>query len=71
VRRMEIHHDGQVLPPITLSCGVATYPCHSREPIALLGLADKALYQAKYQGRDRSATWDAPSYESPPAFRDA
>ncbi|WP_081711999.1 MULTISPECIES: diguanylate cyclase domain-containing protein [unclassified Halomonas] len=56
---------------ITLSCGVATYPCHAREPIALLRLADKALYQAKYQGRDRSATWCSATSEAPISWRTA
>nr|WP_298248453.1 GGDEF domain-containing protein [uncultured Halomonas sp.] len=65
VQRLEIRHAETRLPSITLSCGVATYPCHAREPIALLGLADKALYQAKYQGRNRSATWNAVSPDSP------
>ncbi|MGM0703811.1 MAG: GGDEF domain-containing protein [Pseudomonadota bacterium] len=57
VRAMTIEHAGQALGPVTFSCGVATYPCHSREPLALLGLADKALYHAKHHGRDRSITW--------------
>ncbi|MEQ5802068.1 diguanylate cyclase [Halomonas sp. H10-9-1] len=63
-----LRHGNIPLPNITLSCGVATYPCHAREPIALLGLADKALYQAKYQGRNRSATWSALTADTlPPA----
>lgn len=64
-QRLEIRHAETRLPSITLSCGVATYPCHAREPIALLGLADKALYQAKYRGRNRSATWNTVSPDSP------
>ncbi|WP_299232526.1 GGDEF domain-containing protein [uncultured Halomonas sp.] len=67
VRKLEIQYAGTVLPPITLSCGVATYPCHAHEPIALLGLADKALYQAKHQGRDRSTTWNTVTLDSPPS----
>lgn len=57
VRALRLEHAGRALGPITFSCGVATYPCHSREPLALLGLADKALYHAKHHGRDRSITW--------------
>ena len=67
VRKLEIQYAGTVLSPITLSCGVATYPCHAHEPIALLGLADKALYQAKHQGRDRSTTWNTVTLDSPPS----
>ena len=38
---------------ITLSCGVATYPDHTKDPKKLLKLADEALYKAKNSGRDR------------------
>jgi len=38
---------------ITLSCGVAGFPEHAREPQALLACADQALYAAKEQGRNR------------------
>ncbi|PAU79110.1 sensor domain-containing diguanylate cyclase [Halomonas salipaludis] len=56
-RDVNLQHGNVRLPSITLSCGVATYPCHAPHPGELLGLADKALYQAKHQGRDRSTTW--------------
>lgn len=57
VRDVPLQHGCVRLPSITLSCGVASYPQHAHHPSELLGLADKALYQAKHQGRDRSATW--------------
>jgi diguanylate cyclase (GGDEF)-like protein len=38
---------------ITVSLGVATYPKHALTGDALLQIADKALYQAKINGRDR------------------
>lgn len=68
VRQLRMRYAEMALPTITLSCGVATYPCHAREPIALLGLADKALYQAKYGGRNRSATWSAVTLDSSPSI---
>ncbi len=37
----------------TLSAGVATYPQDGSSPQALIGAADRALYQAKSAGRDR------------------
>jgi len=37
----------------TLSAGVATYPQDGGTPQALIGAADRALYQAKSRGRDR------------------
>ncbi|TFH86839.1 GGDEF domain-containing protein [Billgrantia azerbaijanica] len=57
VRQLTLSHGETALGAVTLSCGVATYPCHTREPQALLGLADKALYHAKHHGRDRCVTW--------------
>lgn len=50
-------HHGIPLGHITLSCGVATYPDHTREPQKLLRLADEALYQAKRTGRNRCVVW--------------
>ncbi|MCA1770337.1 MAG: diguanylate cyclase [Halomonas sp.] len=46
--------DGTLLPPITISCGVASYPEHTDDPKTLVGLADEALYLAKHSGRNRS-----------------
>ena len=37
---------------ITTSIGVATYPSDSTEPENLIKKADKAMYQAKKQGRN-------------------
>ena len=37
---------------ITFSGGIATYPYDGREPIELIKNADKALYLAKYSGKD-------------------
>ena len=37
----------------TLSFGIAGFPGHGHEPTPLLQLADKALYAAKLQGRNR------------------
>ncbi len=38
---------------LTLSLGVAAYPQHAREREGLLDAADKAMYRAKSQGRNR------------------
>lgn len=49
-----IHHSSQVSNIVTLSLGVASViPSISSSPTTLLSIADKALYQAKKQGRDR------------------
>lgn len=53
VRRLEVNSDGQILPPITISLGLALFPDHGRTSAALLQAADLALYEAKHSGRDR------------------
>ncbi len=58
--------EGEEIQPegkITISVGVATYPRHSEEPLHLLELADRSLYMAKEDGRNRVG----PSPEKVPA----
>jgi diguanylate cyclase (GGDEF)-like protein len=38
---------------LTCSLGLSTYPAHGRTREALLDAADKAMYRAKSQGRNR------------------
>ena len=40
-------------PPLAVSVGLAVFPRQARDPEELLKLADRALYQAKAEGRDR------------------
>ncbi len=51
--RMEVMHEGQVLPKLTTSIGLAIFPEHGPDPAILLAQADQALYQAKALGRNR------------------
>jgi len=52
----KLRHQGSEGPfSVTFSCGVAAYPEH-KGPAALNQAADKALYQAKHQGRNRVIT---------------
>jgi diguanylate cyclase (GGDEF)-like protein len=55
VRDLKIVHDGSAVSPyVTLSMGVATIiPTWETSPADLIVAADKALYQAKAEGRDR------------------
>ncbi|MFN2588058.1 MAG: diguanylate cyclase [Actinomycetota bacterium] len=45
---------------ITVSIGIASHPVHGETYKALVGAADRALYQAKQQGRDRVCTASEP-----------
>jgi diguanylate cyclase (GGDEF)-like protein len=53
MRRLHIEFAGRNLETITLSLGVASFPDHGSTIDAILGAADKALYRAKHNGRDR------------------
>lgn len=45
--------DGQqLIVPLTISLGGASYPVHAQEVQGLISLVDKALYQAKSNGRN-------------------
>jgi diguanylate cyclase len=48
-----IEHHGQLLPPLTISGGLAVYPLHAVDRDDLIGIADKALYRSKQEGRNR------------------
>lgn len=53
VRTLTIDCKGQVIGPLTVSVGVATFPDHGEHAGLVLNAADRALYQAKQEGRDR------------------
>ncbi len=59
--RREVHtlvaqHRRQPLGSITVSIGLSALPDHGVSPEDLVGAADRALYQAKRDGRDRTVT---------------
>jgi diguanylate cyclase (GGDEF)-like protein/PAS domain S-box-containing protein len=53
IKKLHIEHDGKQLEPITISVGVSCFPDDAIEVQSLIRAADKALYEAKAQGRDR------------------
>ncbi len=53
VRAMHIKVGGQLLPGVTISMGLASYPEHGNSVERLMQSADLALYEAKRLGRDR------------------
>lgn len=50
---LRLTFQGKVLPTVTASFGIASFPEHAAERDALVRLADAALYIAKRSGRDR------------------
>jgi diguanylate cyclase (GGDEF)-like protein len=53
IKKMKVYFRDQLLPSITLSFGIATYPDHGTDIDELIRVADTALYKAKEEGRDR------------------
>jgi diguanylate cyclase (GGDEF)-like protein len=53
IRDTNLTHLGQTLPAPTASFGVAAYPANGTTSADLLKAADRALYRAKEEGRDR------------------
>lgn len=60
IRAEPFFYQGRAVP-VTVSIGVATIHAVDRTLEELVGRADKALYQAKRQGRDRQAVAERPN----------
>ena len=56
VKNLKVYFRDQLLPPVTLSMGIAMYPDQGTELYDLIQVADTALYKAKEQGRDRTVS---------------
>jgi diguanylate cyclase (GGDEF)-like protein len=67
VESMRVSHQGTMLPPLTVSIGVASYPDDGRTPEAVLRAADDALYRAKRAGRNRVEVAGMPAKLPQPA----
>jgi diguanylate cyclase (GGDEF)-like protein len=69
IRNMQIHHRGQMLSRVTVSIGVAGFPEHGTTAQQIINLADKALYKAKADGRNRvivaHAAFDGETFSEP------
>jgi diguanylate cyclase (GGDEF)-like protein len=53
VRDMRVRNGSEVFRRVTVSIGVAAFPDHGTSISQILSAADKALYAAKAEGRDR------------------
>lgn len=51
--RQTLEHCGEVLGAVTVSAGVAAYPNQGTEATVIVRAADRALYRAKENGRNR------------------
>ena len=52
IRQRTYLYQGNTMPSVTLSVGVAEFPQHGRSVDALIRAADRALYAVKKAGRD-------------------
>ncbi len=59
-REAQLLDGGNFCQPVTLSLGVATYPDHADSSKDLVKEADRAMYQAKAQGKDRVCSVNIP-----------
>ncbi len=55
-RTLHVRHQDKPLDPVTVSIGLASQRLHGSDPKTLLQRADRALYQAKENGRNRVET---------------
>lgn len=53
VRNLNVSHQQQSLGKITVSIGIAVFPANAEDVESLVRSADRALYRAKQDGRDR------------------
>lgn len=58
---LQLHHPSSPLERLTVSIGIASVLANEAElPDELIARSDKALYQAKHQGRNQTCLWRQP-----------
>ncbi|OGO87082.1 MAG: hypothetical protein A2Y24_03810 [Clostridiales bacterium GWE2_32_10] len=58
ISKMKLYTDTGILTNVTVSFGITEFPKMSNEMNGLIGLADKALYKAKEQGRNQVVVYE-------------
>jgi diguanylate cyclase (GGDEF)-like protein/PAS domain S-box-containing protein len=53
IANIQVQHRGKRLCSVTISLGVSVFPIHGTSDEAIVKAADRALYQAKAEGRNR------------------
>ena len=65
VNTLRVEYGGQIIGPLTISLGVASFPEHGSSGADVLRVADEALYRAKHEGRDRVVVAALPVQNQP------
>ena len=60
IEETDCFYQGEKLPRVTASLGVAMFPIHGENIVETMSRADEALYQAKTDGRNRYCMADIP-----------
>jgi two-component system cell cycle response regulator len=58
IQQLDLIHEDQPLT-VTISTGIAVFPANGTEKTLLVERADRALYQAKREGRNQTVVWSA------------
>lgn len=58
VENLVLKNENKYLGKLTLSAGISTYPFHGTNETEIIGAADKALYLAKKQGKNKVVAFD-------------
>lgn len=56
ISKLQVNYGAQPIGQVTVSIGLAMYPADGKTPSELIEAADKALYQAKKNGRNQIVT---------------
>ncbi|STX29321.1 sensor histidine kinase [Legionella beliardensis] len=57
ISKIHLRYGGNMLSQITISVGIAIHPEHGKDMHTLIACADRALYQAKKSGRNRTVMY--------------